>query len=70
MRPAVKMCVWLGPPDAYQRSGTTGCEILFNGTIVVWTVDETWAALLTQLLNHNPLAVVGLSGVHSGHERV
>ncbi len=25
---------------SFRRTGTTGCEILFQGTVVVWTADE------------------------------
>jgi hypothetical protein len=44
---------------SYRRCGTTGCEILFNGIVVAWTVEDTWAALLTQLLDYHTCVTVG-----------
>ncbi len=44
----------------FRLVGTTGCEILFNGTVVAWAVDEMWAALLAQVLNHHPCVTVGV----------
>ena len=38
-------------PFAYRLVGTTGCEILADGVVVAWTVDEPWAALMVALLN-------------------
>jgi hypothetical protein len=42
--------------DTYvaRRSGTTGHEILADGEVVAWTVDETWAAVIIGLLNGTP----------------
>ena len=44
---------------SFRRSGTAGCEILYNGNVIAWTVDEVWAALLTQRLNCHPCVAVG-----------
>jgi len=36
----------------YRRCGTTGCEILApDGSVVAWTADARWAALIVLLLN-------------------
>jgi hypothetical protein len=35
----------------FRRTGTTGCEILADGKVVAWTVDEAWATVIVALLN-------------------
>jgi hypothetical protein len=36
---------------AYRLVGTSGCEILADGEVVAWTVDEPWAAVIVGLLD-------------------
>ena len=43
----------------YRRVATTGCEILFNGVVVAWAVDETWAAVIVAKLNNDSCGAVG-----------
>lgn len=49
-------------PYLFRRVATCGCEVLdFRGTVVAWTVDESWAAIIVRLLNdtdHSGVAVV------------
>ena len=35
----------------FRRVGTMGCEILADGGVVAWTVDEQWAAVIVGLLD-------------------
>jgi hypothetical protein len=35
---------------AFRRVGTVGCEILADGVVVAWTVDERWAAVVVGLM--------------------
>ncbi len=35
----------------YRLVGTNGCEILADGEVVAWTVDEPWAAVIVGLLD-------------------
>ena len=35
----------------YRLVGTMGCEILADGVVVAWTVDEPWAAVIVGLLD-------------------
>ncbi len=35
----------------FRRVGTVGCEILADGEVVAWTVDEPWAAIIVGLLD-------------------
>jgi hypothetical protein len=37
-----------------RQSGTVGHEILADGEVVAWTVDERWAAVIVGLLNGAP----------------
>jgi hypothetical protein len=39
-----------GSTYAARRCGTLGHEILANGTVVAWTVDAGWAAVIVGLL--------------------
>jgi hypothetical protein len=41
------------PTDfSFTRVGTTGCEVRDrDGRVIAWTVDETWAAVISSLLN-------------------
>jgi len=47
--------------DTYvaRQSGTVGHEILADGEVVAWTVDEAWAAIVVALLNGTPHQVPG-----------
>ena len=44
----------------FRRSGSRGCEILCDGSVVAWTVDETWAAAIVALLNNHSCVAVGV----------
>jgi hypothetical protein len=35
----------------YRRVGTLGCEILADGEVIAWTVDEPWATIIVGLLD-------------------
>jgi hypothetical protein len=35
----------------FRLVGTSGCEILVDGKVVAWTVDEPWAAVIVRLLD-------------------
>jgi hypothetical protein len=35
----------------FRLVGTSGCEILADGEVVAWTVDEPWAAIIVGLLD-------------------
>ena len=43
----------------FRRTGSTGCEILYEGVVVAWTVDETWATLIVARMNNDPCDTVG-----------
>ena len=43
----------------FRRVGTTGCEILCDGVVIAWTVDETWAAWIVARWNNHPRVAVG-----------
>jgi len=47
----------------FRRVGTTGHDILFNGTVVAWTVNEAWAALIVAKLNKAPCVPAVGAGV-------
>jgi hypothetical protein len=36
---------------SFRLVGTVGCEIVADGVVVAWTVDELWAAIIVGLLN-------------------
>jgi hypothetical protein len=43
----------------FRRVATAGCEILRDGIVVAWTVDEEWAALIVARLNNDFCVAVG-----------
>jgi hypothetical protein len=36
---------------SFRLVGTMGCEILADGEVIAWTVDELWAAIIIGLLD-------------------
>jgi hypothetical protein len=34
-----------------RRSGSVGHEVLLDGEVIAWTVDEAWAMVIASLLN-------------------
>jgi hypothetical protein len=40
-----------GTSFTFRRVGTTGCEILADGKVIAWTMDEPWAAVIVALLD-------------------
>jgi len=49
----------MSDPFTFRRIGTTGCEILFNGSVVGWAVDEVWTTMIVAKLNNDPRVAVG-----------
>ena len=44
----------------YRRVATNGCELCDpDGTVVGWTVNEAWAAVIVAKLNNDPSDAVG-----------
>ncbi len=46
----------------FRRIGSSGCEILFEGVVVAWTVDEAWAALIVARMNNDPCDTISRKG--------
>jgi hypothetical protein len=42
--------------------GSTGCEILCDGSVVAWAGDEMWAVRIVALMNNAPSDAVGRGG--------
>ena len=42
---------------SFRLVGSTGCEILKQDTVVAWTVDAAWAAMIVSLLNKAEVSV-------------
>jgi hypothetical protein len=36
---------------SFRLVGTVGCEILADGKVIAWTVDERWAAVIVGLMD-------------------
>ena len=47
----------------YRRVGTVGCEILADGEVVAWTVDEPWAAVIVGVLDRVEVGTSSSSAV-------